>query len=135
VDKSCGWKPPDIVVYYPMFKGDQQIAGQDRSRIDKMKGTPHYTTFYYKLIDMLDLEEGIWHKRKNHDSFQQDGVFNSSNSHGGAHAPWKWDDKFDRFKAGIIWEDPATLVATSFTITDDKAIDKIYIKHMYSKLQ
>ena len=124
-------RPPDIVVYYPVFYADQQVPGQDRSRIDEMKGTPHYTTFYFKLVDMLDPKEGIWHRKDNPETFQEYGVFNSSNRLGGAHAPWTWDDKFDRFEAGIIWNDPAKLVANSFIIKEGKPIDAGYIKHMY----
>lgn len=125
-------RPPDIVIYYPITRKDQTIPGHDWDIINKVKGTPHYSTFYYTLVDMLDPNEGLWERRKNPETFSKYGIFNSKSGLGGAHAPWKWDDKFDTAEHGMIWNDPARLVNDYFAVNDGEEIDfENYIKHMY----
>lgn len=117
-------RPPDIVVYFPVYAKNPedintviQAVAPNRSRIGDMGGTPNYATYYYKLVDMLDPAEGLWHQRDNPETFHK-GAFNSSKRPGEAHAPWKWDDKFDNFGEGLIWTDPAKLVAGLFKLND-----------------
>lgn len=124
-------KPQDLVIYYSMIKENQVIMGHDWEKIKEVKGTPHYPTFYYELVDMLG-PEGLW-ERRNDPQTLKDGVFNTKEGKGEAHAPWGWYGKFDGSEKGMIWEDPARLVKDFFKISDGKEFDENYLKNMFPK--
>lgn len=123
-------RPHDIISYYPMNHQNQEIPGHDLKKIQELKGTPHYPSFYYKLIDILDDEDGFWNKRNNKLTFEKEGVFNAKDKPGKAHAPWAWDTVFDTLPAGIIWNDPAKLVKEHFRQTNGKEFSLEYDKKM-----
>lgn len=122
--------PPDIIVYYPNTTPSEYSL----KSLTKGKKTPYDPAFYYKLIDILDKENGLWEKRLNSTSepFGPDGRFGG----GAANPPWQWKPGFNpnepkKPTIEIIWQDPQKLVSDSFEKRDGgKDLDSEYIRYM-----
>ena len=95
----------DIIVYFP-YKPAKPYCITDLIRF---KGTTHYATFYYDLIDILkDLDDeknkGFFHRRvgkgnKNNTFMENEKFYGNA-----ANPPWLWE------YGGIkLWDDPASL--------------------------
>ena len=103
----------DLVACYPPNSKEHVIEPYDYTKINEVKETPHFPTFYYKLIDMLG-PDGLWDRRNNTETFKDPkGIFNTHGM-GEAHAPWYWDTKLDNLEAGSIWTNPAKLANEYF---------------------
>jgi hypothetical protein len=120
----------DVIVLYP----NKEAFPYSIENLNKGKNTPYNPSFYYELVDILDPQEGIWERWKNkpNSTFTENGKF-----HGGAaNPPWLWKEKewlnFSRDdEFGLMWQDPAALVAKSFRPGPNrKPISNNYIRKM-----
>jgi len=95
----------DIIVYFP-YKPAKPYCITDLIRF---KGTTHYATFYYDLIDILkdpddEKNKGFFHRRvgkgnKNNTFMENEKFYGNA-----ANPPWLWE------YGGIkLWDDPASL--------------------------
>jgi hypothetical protein len=98
----------DGVVYFP----SREMHTQPDSPNDRDN--------FYRLVDIF-VENGLWDRRNNTETFVSYGVFNADDHQWGeAHAPWGWDDTgvagqgADNVEAGVIVTDPVTLVKSYF---------------------
>ena len=109
---------PDIVVYYP----NGPVENYSIANLIRFKNTPHYSTFYYHLVDMHDPVNGLIHRRNTapNSTFDETGKFYG----GAANPPWLWKDG-----EYSLWENPAELTAKWFNTTG-KQFDKSYVKSM-----
>ena len=108
--KNIFWLKSDIIVYFP-YKPAQSYRIEDLIRF---KNTTHYATFYYDLIDILDKNDGLTHRRvkcgkEKNTTFNIYGKFHGD----AANPPWLWEHD------GVyLWDDPALLAEKWFVPYD-----------------
>lgn len=145
---------PDIIVYYPH---ETKASKYSFENLTKGKKMPYNPSFYYKLVDILDKEYGLWERwnkreqRKNDYTFDECGKFYG----GAANPPWLWKpadakslwesiltkikkllhlknkEKPEPTKITEIWTDPQQLVSDNFIPGEGMAkFDSKYLRHM-----
>lgn len=117
----------DGVVYFPSLERQTQPVGpNDRENL-------------YRLDDIF-VENGLWDRRNNTETFSSYGTFNGDNHQWGkAHPPWGWDDtgvagqSADNVGAGVIATDPVKLVKSYFGNLG--VFSETYIYNLYKGIE
>ena len=89
--------------------------------------------YHYRLINILDLENGLWPQRHNTSLFKEYGVFQSGTEKP-SFAPWNWNELDTPISSNpeLLWNDPATFMEKMIKINNNqKPINHEYIKKMY----
>jgi len=107
----------DGVIYYPS------------STVAEIPSSCDDRDVKYKLVDLF-APGGLWENRTNPALFASDqGSFLKSYGHGGANAPWHWDDGDDKPGVGELATDPAHLAACYFK--NFGAFSAVYVRNGY----
>jgi len=128
--------PDDVIMY---------IAGETptkytKERLHQGKGSVYVPTITYKLVDIVEPENGLYaklldaQKNNGNDTFTKEGKFHKDpNAMGQANGPWLWaPDKiwFGKGLAGQIWHDPAKVAMKLFDL-DGMNFSTFYEKKMF----